>query len=80
MVGTGAPSSAASCTAQRPVPFIDAESRIRSMRSLPVSGSLTRKMRAVISIRYDCNSPPFHSSNVSASSAFDRPPTLRRRS
>ena len=40
MVGTGAPSSAASCTVQRPVPFIDAASRIRSMRSLPVSGIL----------------------------------------
>ena len=31
MVGTGAPSSAASCTVQLPVPFIDAESRIRSI-------------------------------------------------
>ena len=80
MVGTGAPSSAASCTAQRPVPFIDAESRIRSMRSLPVSGSLTRKMSRGDLDQVDCSSPPFHSSNVSASSAFDRPPTLRRRS
>jgi hypothetical protein len=36
MVVAPAALSAASCTAQRPVPFIDAESRIRSMRSPPV--------------------------------------------
>ena len=48
---TGEPSSSASCTVQRPVPFCPAASATMSMNGLPVLGSTWRSTCAVISIR-----------------------------
>jgi hypothetical protein len=51
MVPTGTAFSAALMSAQRPVPFWPALSRMMSTAGAPVSGSTCSNARAVISIR-----------------------------
>ena len=69
LVGAAIPRSSALCDVHLPVPFCPALSRIRSTRGRPVSSSFRAKMSAVISIRYEFNSPSFHFANTSCSSA-----------
>jgi hypothetical protein len=63
---TGTPSSNADWTAQRPVPFCSAWSKITSTSGRPLAWSTWRKTLAVISIRNDSSSPSFQPWNTSA--------------
>ena len=73
----GTPRSRALCTVQRPVPFCSAASATTSTKGLPVSASTCASTSAVISIRNESRSPPFHARNTSAISAGSWPTRWR---
>ncbi len=77
---TGTPRPTEFCTVQTPVPLDPAWSTMTSTSGFPVAASSWRSTSAVISMRYDSRSPPFHSSNTSAMASGSWPPTRRSRS
>ena len=73
--GTATARSSATCTVHLPVPLDPALSSTASTNQPSLSGSLTPKILAVMSIKNDSSGPAFHPANTAASAGASRPPT-----